>query len=260
MNVKSVVKVMNFHSLLRVDNARKKADKYLLLEKEIFQMIDMIINNENLIRDKKMLTLDENQPELIIYFGSDYGFCGNINSNINRVINAENTADKIIVGKKLHSKEDILVKIKREDFTQDYGKINSLINQAVTKRKYSKIILSYNHYHNMSTIEQVEKCIYPMELSDKKRTKHTEDFAIEGNVTTLLENLIIEYLNYEIKIAEVNSFASENIIRQNATSDSLKKIDEIEEEKIKNERKTRNQKAFQKAIDSYFKKDIGSNE
>lgn len=53
MNIKLIVKVMNFHSLIRVDNARKKADKYLLLEKEISNMIDMILNNENLIRDKK---------------------------------------------------------------------------------------------------------------------------------------------------------------------------------------------------------------
>ena len=35
MKVKSVVKVMNFHSLLRVDKSRKTADKYRDMEKEL---------------------------------------------------------------------------------------------------------------------------------------------------------------------------------------------------------------------------------
>lgn len=259
MNVKLTVKVMNFHSLLRVDNARRKADKYLLLEKEVSNMIDMIINNENLIRDKKTMKVDESKPELKIYFGSDYGFCGNINSNINRVINDTQNNDKIVIGRKLRPIKNVLIKMNREDFNNEYCKISDLICKAVKESEYSKVILIYSHYYNMSTIKQVEKCIYPFQL-DEKKDKHNEDFVIEGNVTELLTSLIIEYLNYEIKIAEVNSFASENIIRQNATSDSLKKIEEIEEENEKSNRKIRNQKAFQKAVGNYFKKGVGSYE
>ena len=53
MKTKIIVKVMNFHSLIRVDSARKKAEKYLLLEKEASNIIDMIVNNRNFILDKK---------------------------------------------------------------------------------------------------------------------------------------------------------------------------------------------------------------
>lgn len=35
MKIKNVVKVMNFHSLLKVDNARKTAEKYFGYEKRI---------------------------------------------------------------------------------------------------------------------------------------------------------------------------------------------------------------------------------
>ena len=38
-NIKNVVKVMNFHSLLRVDKAKKKADKFRELETEIEEFI-----------------------------------------------------------------------------------------------------------------------------------------------------------------------------------------------------------------------------
>ena len=39
-SIKNVVKVMNFHSLLRVDKARKRADKYLTVGKEITKILD----------------------------------------------------------------------------------------------------------------------------------------------------------------------------------------------------------------------------
>ena len=31
MSIRNIVKVMNFHALIRVDNAKRKADKYLSL-------------------------------------------------------------------------------------------------------------------------------------------------------------------------------------------------------------------------------------
>ena len=45
MRIKSVVKVMNFHSLLRVDSARKTAEKFFNYEKELTDFADNILNN-----------------------------------------------------------------------------------------------------------------------------------------------------------------------------------------------------------------------
>ena len=55
MKVKSIVKIMNFHSLLRVNSARRKAEELDMYEKELFGMIDSILNNKNFILDKKSL-------------------------------------------------------------------------------------------------------------------------------------------------------------------------------------------------------------
>ena len=85
MKIKSVVKVMNFHSLLKVDKARRRAEKYFAYEKGLTDFVDNILNNRNLILDKKMLKLDKKQKPLNIYIGNDLGFCGNFNSNVNRV-------------------------------------------------------------------------------------------------------------------------------------------------------------------------------
>ena len=55
----------------------------------------------------------------------------------------------------------------------------------------------------------------------------------------------------EIKIATENSFASENIMRQTITKESLKKLDEIEEENLREERKETNNKNFKKVLENF---------
>ena len=58
-------------------------------------------------------------------------------------------------------------------------------------------------------------------------------------------------LSYEIKIATENSFASENIMRQTITKESLKKLDEIEEENLRKERKIVKNKNFKKVLENF---------
>lgn len=77
---------------------------------------------------------------------------------------------------------------------------------------------------------------------------------MEGDINQLMMQLISSYVNYELLLALVNSRAAENILRQNATTDSLKKIDEMEEERVMEERREIRGKEFQKVVDNYVKK------
>ena len=54
-------------------------------------------------------------------------------------------------------------------------------------------------------------------------------------------------------LAVVNSRAAENILRQNATTESLKKIDELEDEKVMEERREKRDVEFQKVVDTFIK-------
>ena len=83
MNIKAIVKVMNFHALLRVDRAHKEADQYQMLEREVARMVDIIQNNRNFILDRWVLQPKEGAPRLRIYIGSDMGFCGAVNASVN---------------------------------------------------------------------------------------------------------------------------------------------------------------------------------
>ena len=79
-NIRNVVEVMNFHSLLRIDKSKRKADNYKSLEEEITTFMSQILNNKNLNLDAKLLTANKNGVVITFYIANDLGFCGNFNS------------------------------------------------------------------------------------------------------------------------------------------------------------------------------------
>lgn len=254
MNVRNVVKVMNFHSLLRVDKAKKVADKYRYMEEQLLLMIDSIMNNRNLILDKKLLVADETAPELTIYLGSDFGFCSSFNSQIMEQMNRDGDCDKILIGRKIHcSHGQVLFSMDNDEFQKDRSQVQRTIVDALDNLTYSKIHLVYNHYVNTTTIRLTKKQVFPVVLEGELERRHTEDFVVEGDLNHLLKQLVISYVNYQVMLAQVSSSASENIMRQNATTESLKRIDEIEEEKRLEDLREKRSKEFQKVVDSFIK-------
>ena len=256
MSVKNVVKVMNFHSLLRVDKARKKATIYFDTEEELFQLIKKVLFNRNMLLDKKLITPKTDNPVLNVYIGNDLGFCGDFNFSINKEVRKDKDY-KVIIGKKVHYFKDdkVLLYQSKEDFFHDFSKVQDIIVDGIEGNKYSEINVIYNHYYNINRLEFTKKKLYPLSYERGKDDKidYDEDFAQETDINTLISNLIALYICYELKICEMNSYAAENVIRQQLTTESLKKIDDIEEQKNKEERKIRKQKDFQKIVENYRK-------
>lgn len=258
MNVKSVVKVMNFHSLLHVDMARRRADRYSSMKNELESMMRIVLNNRNLRLDKHIKLPDPSLPKLRIYLGSDLGFCGSVNSSVSNVMAGDAGSEKIVVGKKLRKPKEVSLYVTREDLNDRFPEIRNYLDEAVRKRSWSAIELVYNHYYNLSTIKQEIRRIYPLEMNDFEVTEAEklsvlDDFMFEGDADRMIEDMAVSYLAYELRIAIASAYASENIMRQNATSESLKKLDEAEAEAIRIMHKERNLKAVQKTTDSYVK-------
>lgn len=256
MNVKAVVKVMNFHALLRVDSSGRRANRYNTMEQELAAMMRIIQSNQNLKLDKHIKLPDPSLPKLRIYIGSDLGFCGSVNTGVSNAIREDKTSEKIVVGRKLHRPSDVSLYLTRESYDNEFDKVRSYIERAVRERCWSAIELVYNHYYNVSSVKLVEKKIYPLELkeaSEDELKNCWDDFEIEGDARNLLELMTISCLLYEVRIAAVSAYASENIMRQNATTESLKKLDEIEVEQRREERKKKTQESFRKTIDSFVK-------
>jgi ATP synthase F1 gamma subunit len=261
MRIKSVVKVMNFHSLLRVDSSKRNADKHMGYELAVSEFIDNILNNKNLILDKKMIVMNDDEIDLNIYIANDLGFCGSFNSNVNEVLKQDIENDKIIIGKKIikdKSYPNVILSMTKDEYFENSLEITRIMFESVRDKKYRSINLIYNHYYNVSRIERVKKKILPLEKTDERKDQYQYDFAVEGDINSILLNIIALYLGYEIKVAVENSYASENIMRQMITKESLKKIDEMEEEKQREERKEKKEKSLKKQLDNISKTNLNT--
>ena len=256
MSVKNVVKVMNFHSLLRVEKARRKAAMYFDTEFELLKIIKKITFNKNLILDKKMINPNAKAPILNVYIGNDLGFCGDFNFLINKEVRQDKNK-AIIIGKKIHTfnEENTILFMPKESFFKDFSKVEDIIYDGIVNRKYKEINVIYNHYYNVNKLEFTKKKLFPLDydIDKDENVSYDDDFAMETELEPMLNSLIALYICYEIKICEMNSYAAENVVRQHITRESLKKIEELDEEKTKIERKSKKQKDFQKLIENYRK-------
>lgn len=258
MKLKNIVKVMNLHALLRVDNSRKTAEKYFAYEQTLREFVDTIFNNRNLILDKKTLKMNRKARELNIYIANDMEFCGNFNTNIREEINRDKDSYKIIIGRKVRNdKDDTVFAMDKEQYKDRIAEIQEILYDGILNSRCKEINIIYNHYYNISKIELIKKRLYPLEdMKPKDTTKYNVDFAVEGDINDILIRIIVLYLLYEIRVCVENSYASENIMRQEITKESLKKIDEMEEERIREERKKLTAKSFQKSLEVYTSNQI----
>ena len=155
MSVKNTVKVMNFHALLRVPEARRKVDLAFEYERELKYIISSIVNNRIFKQEHLSLDLDKGAKELNIYLGSDLGFCANFNSNIISYLKADDDRnDKIIIGRKIRiTVENEILFVANEEFDVKFDDIFDLVLDGLLSYKYSKVNLIYTHYGSASKIE-----------------------------------------------------------------------------------------------------------
>ena len=214
-SIKNIVKVMNFHALIRVDKAKQKANKYFEFEKDITRVLYTIINNRNLKLDKKLILENPKGIVINIYLGNDLGFCGSFNSQAYSSVKKDLDAYKIIIGKKLFNAvlgdDKVIYQCEKEEFNDKIDEIEQLIKDYILKKKVKEINIIYNNYQSVRILKL--------------------DYLIETDVDDLVSSLIVLYICYNIKILECNSYAAENVMRERITRESIKKIDEIETER-----------------------------
>ena len=260
MSVKNVVKVMNFHSLIRVNAARRKVTEAYAYENELKTIISTIVNNRIFKEENLSIKMARGKKELNVYIGSDLGFCASFNADIISFLKEDDPKnDKIIIGKKINVVNDnVLLFMNKEDFPNEYDKIFEIVLDGVLHKKYSSLNVIYIHYNNLNNQVVMKKKILPLEI-DNSGIDVENDFSSEGDLLFIIWNLVSLYVTTEIKIAEAWSWASENVKRQAFTNESLKKIDEREEINTKRVRKENNIERFKTIVESINKRTMKKN-
>ncbi len=251
-SIKNVVKVMNFHSLLRVDKARKRAEKYLTVGNEITKILTEILYNKNLVLDKQALVPDKNKPILDIYIANDYGYCGDFNSSVRRAIMRNVDNYKIIIGSKIVYKDNkTVLKMEKDLFNEEFSKLQHYIEKSLIDMSYSEINIYYNHYYTSTTFEFKKVNVFPIEF--KGEYYSGVDFTAETNLQNMLKSLVSFYICYQLKMCECISEAAENLNRNQITNMALDKIEEKEEERRNQYLRKRNEEACFKNVENYKK-------
>jgi len=265
MSVKNIVKVMNFHALLRVNEARRRVAQAYDYEKELRYIINIIVNNRIFKQEKISLQMPVGKKELNIYLASDLGFCASFNADVlGELRKDDKDNDKIIIGKKIftNSVKNVLLSMSKEEFQENSNPVEDILIKKLLKKEYSRVNIIYIHYYNLSKQKLLKRTILPFDYFNEgiddeqlKNIRAIDDFVVEGDLEFIIWNLIVIYLGIEMKIAEAWSYASENVQRQLFTSESLKKIEEKEEEQAIMERKIRKNEEFKLIIENNNKRE-----
>ena len=251
-SIKNVVKVMNFHSLLRVDKARKRAENYLQVGNEITTILSEILYNKNLVLDKQALVPDKDMPVLDIYIANDYGYCGDFNSSVRREIMKNPNNDKIIIGKKIVYKDNkTVLKIEKDDFEKRFLEIQHYIEKSLLDMSYSEINIYYNHYYSSTTFGFKRVKAFPIEFSGEYYEGN--DFVAETDLQKMLKSLVSFYICYQLKMCECISEAAENLNRNQITRMALDRIEEQEIEDRNAMLRKRNEKACFENVENFKK-------
>jgi len=253
-NIKNIVKVMNFHSLVRVDKAKRDAQKFYNVDKELDKILYQLVNNYNLKLDKRILLANPNGITLNIYIANDMGFCADFNTSVRKAISDDKDAKKIIIGKKVFdAKNDpnVLLQLQKKLYLEEYKKIDDIIYRNIRERKVKEINVIYNRYINVNDIVLDRKKVFPISIDDNgyQDVKLSNDFVIETDVDSLFYNIVALLICYQVQLLERSSWASENVMRERVTRESKKKIEEIEEAKKLAKRKEKNELDFKKQIE-----------
>ena len=251
-SIKNVVKVMNFHSLLRVDKARKRAENYLQVGNEITTILSEILYNKNLVLDKQALIPDKSMPILDIYIANDYGYCGDFNSSVRREIMKNPNNDKIIIGKKIVYKDNkTVLKIEKDDFENRFLEIQHYIEKSLIDMAYSEINIYYNHYYSSTTFGFKRVKVFPIEFTGEYYDGN--DFVAETDLQKMLKSLVSFYICYQLKMCECISEAAENLNRNQITRMALDRIEEQEIEDRNAMLRRKNEKACFENVENFKK-------
>ena len=182
------------------------------------------------------------------------GFCGDFNFQLQRAVKQDLDSYKIIIGKKIFKKDDdekVLLQIEKKEFLNEYYKIDNIISKYIYENKIKEINVFYNHYYNVNDIRFETRRLFPLDIGTFEDVNLNSDFVIETNINELLSSMLSLTICYQIKIFESNSYASENVMREKITSESIEKIKELEEEENLRITKEKKQENFTRQINNY---------
>ncbi len=193
------------------------------------------------------ITHDETKKVGYIVISSDRGLCGGLNNNLFKKVLLNMSAQKkqghdvcmVAMGKKAigYFKN---VKVEMLAAASDLGEkpqIEALIGaiktmlQAYREKKVDLVYLVHNEFINTMTQKPVLEQLLPLPATDDEEVRDIWDYIYEPDAETLLDSVMIRYIEALIYQGVLENLASEHAARmiamKSATDNAADLIDEL---------------------------------
>jgi len=246
-NISQITNAMQMVAASKMRKAQSAAVSGRPYAEKIAQMTAAFVAKIN--PDKHpLLKKNEQGKSLLVVISTNKGLLGGLNANLFRKIQSWyskdllDTAVFITVGKK---GEQYLVNTKRQlmadfsqniPFTKSIPALTTFITEGYLKQEFSEVILIYNNFVTALTQEPARKKILPIsefvyEAGNNASAETAEkklDFIIEPTIDEILEALLFNYLENQVRDAIYEAEAAEHSARmvamKNATENAVELI------------------------------------
>ncbi|MEM4736621.1 MAG: ATP synthase F1 subunit gamma [Nitrososphaeria archaeon] len=239
VNVRKITKAMERVAAVKMKKSQKIALEGKPYQEALTAVIDRIIDPHFPLTSPffKRDQPEKKQQDLYIFISSNKGLCGAFNFNLFKLAMKEIDFSKssfIVLGKKgglflskLGAK--IIADFSEQlPFEENVSPIFSLIEQQFFNGWCNQVFLFYNKFISSFRTQPVKELLLPLTGWKEKRKQETKgSYLIEPSPKKVLNHLIVDYLQYRIRRAILDSEASEHSARMLAMKNASDNADEI---------------------------------
>ncbi len=246
-NIAQITRAMQMVSASKMKKAQAAAVSGRPYAEKIAEMVATFVAR---IEPERHPLLRQN-PEgktLVVLISTNKGLCGGLNTNLFRETTAYIKSQGAVTFVTLGNKgERYIVNGKRGELTADFSRgrsfveqipaLTSFITQGFLKGEFKEVIVIYSNFISALRQEPTVKQLLPISnLLEKAQSENQNvsqeqlDFVVEPDMDTILDPLLVAYLENQLRDAVLEAEASEHSARmlamKNAT-DNAKELIEL---------------------------------
>ena len=247
-NISKITREMQMMSAIKMKKAQAQALEGTYYRTTLERILKRILTRVDLTASRYLHNA-RNQgvgKEIYILIASNKGLCGGFNFNLERILFQKTMQKKdkdvafITIGKKgaefiMHMRKNIIADFSSTTpFSDATNAIFSLVKDGFLNGTYGRVFLAYNHFISTFKIDPVIVELLP--ITDIKmiigtgttdQEEKESEYLFEPSVQELIDPLIDDFLREKIRMAILQSEASEHSSRMIAMKNATDNAQEV---------------------------------
>lgn len=264
-NTAQITKALQMVSASKMVRAQQRAEKAYSYSEGLFELVNMLAGLED-SKSTYLTKYEEVKKIALVIVGPTRGFVGSQKSalllRINNYLQELKTQRDFVVevyavgklgGKIAESLgldiEYFLSDLSEPPADQEIDALKKTLIQKFESNAVQEVHLAYTHFENTLYQEAVTKKLLPLEVEKQTEIQRVNDFLFEPSANQILENILPEYFENQIRMAILDSLASEHSARMVSMKNATDNAKELRGELVLKFNKSRQAKITEELID-----------